>query len=692
MSKSNRRRKLDRAKRAARDSQQEVATWRRRAVRQTIDDVAGRFRLLTDPDTPPAELADLFSDVYGDDPMVNAIVIKLREFGWQLERLTEVAGFMLASGDSGDGEPSLAALTFAAQVAQAADDAASARELLDRALVVMATSDSAALWCLAAQLRDSGRLADAIEVLEATLRNAPHDDFAAERHGEVICQAYLRVNGQQPDGDCPCGKGPVWDECCGPRERAALSRFTDRSGLIALTDAVSAFVSGSEHGRAVDDLVDRRVASFDHVDREPGNLASLRALLSEHAVLTVRSSRAVPEPGDDQEEDETDSPLRAFAADASTPGDLAARADAWLSHAQYGLWKVESAPAAPGLWCTDICTGLVRYADFPAGFTDDWPRWSVWLGAVIPVDGIWRATGRGLRLSPAEADAAAELIDRAVTSVIERLASGKKPSRRPADPMLIGQAEPYGVLVEDQDPQSPDLALTTGLMAGHLLARIAGEIHQYRSTTPPAPRGTDGDEPGQVVAEIAVNDSERVADHLAASPGFERHASIRTLITWFGLRIPETRKAGILAEAELRASWLPDAEGEESDVPARWQRGTLFVGDGKIIAEFNSAEQLERLVGVLSKAGADPVVISASSGGAWEKHWLDEELPLLGGQTPRQAAGGQDWPWLEALLRQFEYEADLLAAHGQSGADTDWLRQELDLPEQEAVAAQPESA
>jgi hypothetical protein len=31
-------------------------------------------------------------------------------------------------------------------------------------------------------------------------------------------------------------------------------------------------------------------------------------------------------------------------------------------------------------------------------------------------------------------------------------------------------------------------------------------------------------------------------------------------------------------------------------------------------------------------------------------------------------------PYLEAMLRQFEYEADLLAVDGKTGVDTAWLR------------------
>jgi len=54
-------------------------------------------------------------------------------------------------------------------------------------------------------------------------------------------------------------------------------------------------------------------------------------------------------------------------------------------------------------------------------------------------------------------------------------------------------------------------------------------------------------------------------------------------------------------------------------------------------------------------------------------------VPALRGRTPRQAASGKERPLLEALLRQFEYEADLLATEGKSGVDTGWLRQELDM-------------
>jgi len=106
---------------------------------------------------------------------------------------------------------------------------------------------------------------------------------------------------------------------------------------------------------------------------------------------------------------------------------------------------------------------------------------------------------------------------------------------------------------------------------------------------------------------------------------------------------------------------------------------------------------------MLRKAGGNPVVTSekrigpaqdlawaagpraaqggaAAAAGGWEKFWLDEKVPALLGRTPRQAARGRERPYLEAMLRQFEYEADLLAVEGKSGIDTAWLREQLDMP------------
>lgn len=155
------------------------------------------------------------------------------------------------------------------------------------------------------------------------------------------------------------------------------------------------------------------------------------------------------------------------------------------------------------------------------------------------------------------------------------------------------------------------------------------------------------------------------------------------------------------AMAQLRAQGHEDVEAPAG--PQRWVRGELRVRGREITAEVNSQPRLTRLLDILRKVGGNPVVTSekridpaqdfawatgqrAAQGGTaaaaegWEQFWLDEKVPALLGRTPRQAARGRERPYLEAMPRQFEYEADLLAVDGKTGIDTAWLREQLDMP------------
>ena len=182
------------------------------------------------------------------------------------------------------------------------------------------------------------------------------------------------------------------------------------------------------------------------------------------------------------------------AADPSVPAELAARAAAWREHIHYGLWRIDGPGPPPGLWCTDITSGVTRYAEFPAELTDMTPRWAVWLGGIVPVDGIWRSTGQGFRLSPAEGDAAAELVQEAAATLIQGMAGKPKngPSRLMTEPLRFGQAEPLGVYVDFDDPASSPMAVLLGKVTGVLLPRIVAEVHLHRSPRPrcATPTGT----------------------------------------------------------------------------------------------------------------------------------------------------------------------------------------------------------
>jgi tetratricopeptide (TPR) repeat protein len=695
MAKSNRRRKLDRAKREARDTQKHVSAQRRQAAESSVAEALAAYARLFDPDLTVSELVSLIGGRYNGGPISLFLTDEMAAAGSSPERLAEISAAMLAAGSQDDSGPSLTALTFAAEVARAAGDSGRARELLEQAVTV--ADDPYDQVHLTNYLRASGRLADAILLLEACLRDEPDDDYAVELYGVAMQEAYEHAHLESPFEGCPCGQGTRWPECCGPREQAALDRFADRTAMQELADAIIAFLVRTPFGGAVASEADDIAEAYDDLEWTAAEDEAFRALISEHALLTARPR--ADGPADDDDEDETLLPLGAFAADPSVPSVLAARAEAWRTHIHYGLWRIDSRSAAPGLWCTDICTGVVRYAEFPAHLAGPWPRWSVWLAALVPVDGVWRATGAGLQLSPTEADAAADLLQDAIAHLVSELAGKKKrPARRPVEPMRFGRAEPHGVAVDGQDQVERDLAHLISVVVGSLLSRIVGEIQLHRSSSA-AVRNIDADELRLISAEVSVHDSEQVANRLAARPGFERDADDPALFTWYGLRIPDDQRAG------MRGRGIADADIDDPLEPKRSVRGTLEVSPGQILVLVNSAERLARLLDVLTKIGANPVVTKqtqidalqdlarpggeharprgTASGDGWEKQWLDEQLPALRGRTPRQAVSGKDWALVETLLRQFEYENDLLTAQGQLGIDTYWMRQELDLTSEE---------
>jgi hypothetical protein len=147
---------------------------------------------------------------------------------------------------------------------------------------------------------------------------------------------------------------------------------------------------------------------------------------------------------------------------------------------------------------------------------------------------------------------------------------------------------------------------------------------------------------------------------------------------------------------------MPGQRCKDVEVPAgpqRWVRGVLRVRGREITVEVNSQQRLTRLLDIFRKAGGNPVVTSekridpaqdfawatgqrAAQGGTAPrpKAGRSSEGPALLGRTPRQATRGRERPYLEAMPRQFEYEADLLAVEGKTGIDTAWLREQLDTP------------
>ena len=678
MASSNRRKKQNRAKAAAKHAE----ARRRRASTARIRATQARLSRIYHPETSAAELAVLLGEHYQGVPVAGWLASALLREGSSLARLQDAAKRMLSSQDA----PSLTALTFAAAVAGAAGDTGQERRFIDQALAADEAGDPDVRLEVIDFISTSGHTADAVELLELRLKEAPDDDFAGDLYGTAIERAYATA----------CA-----DETAA-REHAAVHRFADRTGLIALRDAVSAFLDGTELGEAVRARVTEELSVTDDVDWSPEDRVAFGKLAEEIALLTVDPGQDEDETPDDigdmlADDDPTGVPLRAFAADQSTPAALAATALAWHEHIHYGLWRIDDPVPAPGLRCIDIISGTERYVEFPAEATTGLPRWTVWLGGIVPVDGIWRSTGVGVRLSPTEADAAAESIDEAALAMLHALAG--EPDVPPT-PIPFGHAEPHGVYADDQEPVSAEMASLIGQVTGAMVTRIVADVHRYRAT-PPAIANTDGDPMCLISAEIAVE--EGTVGKLAARPDFDRDSDEPDRVTWWGALIPDGQREAMMAEAmaQLRAQGHEDVGAP--DGPQRWVRGVLRVRGREITVEVNSQQRLTRLLDILAKAGGNPVVTSerridpaqdfawpavqravqggtAAAAEGWEKSWLDEKVPALLGRTPRQAARGRERPYLEAMLRQFEYEADLLAVDGKTGVDTAWLRGQLDMP------------
>ena len=125
----------------------------------------------------------------------------------------------------------------------------------------------------------SGHAAEAVELLELRLKEAPDEDFAGDLHGAAIERAYATA----------CA-----DETAA-RERAAVHRFADRTGLVAFKDAVSAFLDGTELGEAVRARVTEELSVTDDVDWSPEDRVAFGKLAEEISWLTV-------DPGQDEDE------------------------------------------------------------------------------------------------------------------------------------------------------------------------------------------------------------------------------------------------------------------------------------------------------------------------------------------------------------------------------------------------------
>ncbi len=661
-----------------------------RLAERALAEARQRMEEAFSPETPPERVAAIVVEQFQELPSPAGLARRLGR-GTSEDRVRAVAAEVerLAPG-------SITALTLAAEVASVLDaDRERVDELLDRALDAFADPDGSVE--LAEHLLAGERPLDAIELVREALVEQPEDEDANEVYAMALEQLHRRA---------------VAGEKLSRAEREELAGFADRSGLYALRDAMRVLVeerSPELRGLLADSLRDwmeQLADALGDVSEDPLRLASddperaetLVRFAIEHFWLLdddddvdageADRSALLPEP----ECEESGAPMALLAFDPAVSNRVSSAARDWLETVTYGLWQVSDPEPGPGLWLTDIVTGVRRYAAVPPEQLPGLSRWSVMLAALVSLDGVWRSTGAVVLLRPSEGDAAADWVHDASVALAKVLGGkrGRRPSRR-------REPDPHGVLVEVSDPLDPAVAGLMSMVLGSLVPGIIGELWRRREAGPKL-ANTDGHRLKLIDALVAVNDPAGLAQRLAAHPDFRPEADGE--LSWWGRELTEIERAG--AVAQIRALAGEDEPIEEGDEPQRWLRGRIELEADALSVSVNSEERFEALLELLSELGGEPDVrrrsvidpvqdmppirlgapmpfgASQDAVEAWQTLWPNERVPALGGLTPRSASRRpQSRPRLEAVLREFEHDAYLLARAGKPAPDFERLRSEL---------------
>jgi hypothetical protein len=675
VAKSNRRKRQDRVKAGTKRAEQA----RRRAKAEREQQAAERYRHLLDPLTSPADVAGILAAELPDSLAAGAMMQLRLISGVPGEELAQTARLMLASPT---GPPPIGTLAVAAWAAHVTGDEDAeygyASEMLSRADAV---DDPELRLEVIRAVSSRGHPGEACELIEPYLRGHPDDELAAGMYAEALVKAHAEA-------------------APGERERAALARFGDRSGSEALRAAIDAFLGRTEWGATVRKwaAAERSRLKAKHwqaAERGEFDAQAVEVALT-YPVADVAGSPEADEAASG--DDPVNTPLRAFAADPATPGELAARASEWDRHVRFGIWQVPEPKAAPGVWCTELVSGMRRYAQFPAAALDGAAPWSIWLGALVPTDGIWRSTGNGIWLSPLEGDAVAEYAEQAVWHVLEEL-SGVPRDRLPEPGEIrFGQAEPYCVRWETGEEPEPEFGENISPVIARLTTLLASRVWWKRSV-PVALTNTDGD--SMMLIDATVTVSGDATEWLSARSDFgEEEGGQDGQLVWWGDQVTDPSDEPLVMHfhQDGSAHLLDPAEDEE-----RLVLGRVTPDRNRVRVQVNSHRRLKRLLRILADIGAEPEVAEQAQskpslefawgpvpdGAAptreWEKAWLEQSVAVLEFDSPRHAAAraaeGSTAAALrlESLLRQLEYQAGFAAARGERPIDTEWLRTELGL-------------
>jgi hypothetical protein len=633
-------------------------------------------------------------DVLASDELMSSLAEDVAEEAGK-ERAVELATAL---------EPALGDYVGASLLALALAEAGGARDLALRiAVAALARSESdedeGMARQMAAEVADlrwrDGSCVEAISELDVWCTRWPEDLDLMELRASLLARAAARESGDVEVARIFADSIPETER---PGLTKALARFGDRSLLYRMREGVESYISADP------ELSSRRAAhvrDFMEDIREGAELGPFDE--QDAAVAGLALERFWLESGWEDDEDDTPSVLERYAGDASTAREEAAVAEGWNRHVVYGLWLAdwEWALDRHGLWVTDIVTRRRIYASFAPEQLESVARWSILVGSLAPIAGVWQSGQSLLELSPMLADAVGETVLYFTGELAIHLAReyGIRPPRRRSDRRR--RPRPLGVLADLLDPMDIAEADLTAKVLGSSLDQVVAMATSDGQRTPTL-ANTDGEPLELINAVFPVSDPDAVRRGLLLDPDFKEDdsdAEGNANFVWLGNEMSPMQAATSLAQFQEEARKRGWGEIEAPDGPRRWIRGTLHFEAG-IRVEVNSRARFDALSAVLRRLGAgaplhsrqlDPAMDLPWSGplrkgqshghevdAAWMEEWVDEAVPALDGSTPRKAANDpRKIVLLERLLREFEHDADKAAARGDVPLDCDNLRTRL---------------
>jgi Protein of unknown function (DUF2384) len=238
-------------------------------------------------------------------------------------------------------------------------------------------------------------------------------------------------------------------------------------------------------------------------------------------------------------------------------------------------------------------------------------------------------------------------------------------------------------------------------VAGVTLPGILAEALAGRGRLPKL-TNTDREPLESIRATAWTDDPDELRHRLRRHIDFDEDPDEGTF-AWQGRELTpseaETSRAQFRAMAKEQG--FDAGVADDPSTPRRWIRGFIRMTDHTVSVDVNSRARLERVGTILRKLGASDLVVesrfdpqldlavptgwrptlrtgSPEAEDAWLRSWIDEEVPALGGITPRQASTDPEGAvLLERLLRRFEFDADLATAQGARGIDVARIRSVL---------------